>query len=103
MFVKGKSGNPGGRKKGDLAAQIARAVFDHDPQAIGRAMLKALKRGNPKVYTALAERGYGRLPQPVALAGEDGGPIQFTFVEIGRRASRQVIDVTPSDEAIEKE
>jgi hypothetical protein len=30
----GQSGNPGGRPKRDLAAEIARSIFERDPEAI---------------------------------------------------------------------
>jgi hypothetical protein len=32
----GQSGNPGGRPKRDLTAEIARAIFGRDPEAIER-------------------------------------------------------------------
>ena len=59
----GHSGNPGGRPKKDISAQIAQAVFEKNAEAIEKAMLKALKRGNPKVFTVLADRGFGKLSQ----------------------------------------
>jgi len=69
MWKKGQSGNPGGKCKpeNDLSAQIARAAFAHDPEGIKRAVLRALKKGNPKMFMALADRGFGRLPLAVDL------------------------------------
>ena len=64
----GQSGNPGGRPKRDMAAEIAQAIFEENPEAIYRAMLKALKRGNPKVFAVLAERGFGRLKETIELS-----------------------------------
>ena len=63
------SPNPGGRPKRDLAAEIARAVFEGNEEAICLAMLKALRKGNPRVFKELAERGYGKLTQRHEIPG----------------------------------
>ena len=55
----GVSGNPGGRPKRDLSAEIAQAVFESNPEAIFKAMLRALKKGNPRAFDVLAVRAYG--------------------------------------------
>jgi hypothetical protein len=47
--------------KRDLSAEIARAVFEQNPELIYRAMLKALRKGNARTFAILAERGYGKL------------------------------------------
>lgn len=65
----GQSGNPGGRPKHDVASEIARAVFEGNEEAIYRAMLKALKKGNPRVFKVLAERGFGKLTQRAEIRG----------------------------------
>ena len=70
----GQSGNPGGRPKRDVAAMIAQKVFEENPKAIEKAMLKALKKGNPKVFAVLADRAFGKLAQAVAVEGAGGGP-----------------------------
>ena len=68
----GQSGNPGGRPKRDLAAEIARAVFERDPEAIARVFTTELRKGNSKVFTALADRAYGRPRQSLDFtAGDD--------------------------------
>lgn len=72
QWKKGQSGNPGGRFKNDLAAEVAQAIFEGNPEAIYKAMLKALKKGNPKVYTALADRAFGKLTEKV----ENTGPLK---------------------------
>ena len=49
-------------------------------QAITRAFAAELKKGNAKVFTALADRAYGKPRQQIEFAGEDGGPIQTNIV-----------------------
>lgn len=56
----GQSGNPGGRPKRDLAAEIARAIFERDAEAIERVFATELRKGNSRVFTALADRAYGK-------------------------------------------
>jgi hypothetical protein len=68
----GQSGNPGGRPRRDLAAEIARAIFERDPEAIERAFLAQLRKGNSKVFTALADRAYGKPRLGVDLTGSEG-------------------------------
>ena len=77
QFKPGASGNPGGRPRRDAAAEIAKAIFERNEEEIYKAMLKALKKGNPKAFTALAERGYGKVPQHVSVDGGGGGPLAF--------------------------
>ena len=76
----GQSGNPGGRPKRDLAAEIARAIFEQDSDAITRALTAELKKGNARVFAALADRAYGKPRQQIEFAGEDGSPIQTNIV-----------------------
>jgi len=68
----GQSGNPGGRPKRDVASEIAQAVFEGNEEAIYRAMCKALLKGSPRLFVALAERAYGRLRESVKLSGMEG-------------------------------
>jgi len=72
----GQSGNPGGRPKRDIAAEIARAIFERDPEAIERAFAAALKKGDAKVFRVLADRAYGKPRQQIEQTGEGGGPLQ---------------------------
>jgi hypothetical protein len=68
----GQSGIPGGRPKRDVAAEIARAVFEGNEEAIYEALCKMLLKGNPRVSVALAERAYGKLREPVELSLAEG-------------------------------
>ena len=72
----GQSGNPGGRPRRDLAAEIARAIFERDAEAIERAFAAALKKGDARVFKVLADRAYGKPRQQVGQIGEVGGPVQ---------------------------
>ena len=91
----GQSGNPGGRPKHDVASQIARAVFEGNEEAIYRAMCKALLKGSPRLFVALAERAYGRLRESLELSGLEG------VVEIleKRREALRKADAKPMSEA----
>ena len=62
-FVAGVSGNPGGKPKYDVGAQIARAVLDQNSAEAYKALTKALLKGNAYVFKELCERGYGKLKE----------------------------------------
>ncbi len=70
----GQSGNHGGRPTKDIAAEIARRVFEENADAIYRAMLKALLKGDPEVFAVLADRAYGKLTQKVEIPGIENLP-----------------------------
>ncbi len=76
----GRSGNPGRRPKKDLAAEIARMVFEKNRDAIEKAFVKALKRGNPEVFAVLADRARG---------SPGGGPRKDMAAEIARKVLEQ--------------
>jgi hypothetical protein len=50
----GQSGNPGGRPRRDFAAEIARAIFENNEEAIERAFTRELPKGNAKMFAVLA-------------------------------------------------
>jgi hypothetical protein len=80
-FEKGDSRiNRGGRPQPDWAADIARAVFENNREAIYKAMLKPLLNGNAYAFKELAERAYGKLKERHELTGPDGRPIQYQEV-----------------------
>ncbi len=71
----GTSGTAGGRPKRDMAAEIARSVFERNEEAIRRAMTRALLKGDLKVlrvFVALAERAYGKVKEPIEVSGLEG-------------------------------
>ena len=65
----GPSRNPGGRPKKDIAAEIAQRVFEENADAIYKAMLKALLKGDPEVFAVLADRAYGKLTLKAEIPG----------------------------------
>ena len=69
----GQSGNPGGRPKKDIEAEIAQRVFEENADAIYRAMLKALLKGDPEVFAVLADRAFGKCSQKVEIPGIERG------------------------------
>ena len=85
----GQSGNPGGRPKRDIAAEIARAIFERDTEAIERVFATELKKGNSRVFTALADRAYGKPRQSLDFSAEDGesNPVrlEIVFVKTGSK------------------
>ena len=66
-FQPGKSGNPGGRPKVDLAAEIARALFEQDASAIFAAFQKVLRKGSPYAFQVLSDRAFGKLKETHAI------------------------------------
>lgn len=87
-FVKGQSGNPGGRAKvtvnGMTLTEMARA---HTEKALKALVEVVSNKGAPEsarisAATALLDRGWGRPAQAVELTGADGGPIQTQNLDV---------------------
>jgi hypothetical protein len=70
-WPKGVSGNPAGRPKNDISVEIARAVFENNPQAIYQGMVRALKKGDARVFKVLADRAYGKVKEQVEFGSDD--------------------------------
>jgi hypothetical protein len=66
-WPKGVSGNPKGRPKCDISAEIAKAVFENNAEAIYRAMVRRLIKGDVRAFKILAERAYGKARERVDL------------------------------------
>jgi hypothetical protein len=58
---------PGGRPKVDLAAEIARALFEQDGEAIFAAFKKVLRKGSPYAFQVLSDRAFGKLKETHAI------------------------------------
>lgn len=76
----GKSGNPGGRPKNDTASEIAKAIFENNPELIYTAFSKALQSGNAYAFQVIADRAFGKMKDTTALVGGEGDPIKQEVV-----------------------
>lgn len=78
-FVKGQSGNPGGRPKAVMpdGRTLSEAARGHSPKAL-QVLVDALDDPDTAFAAAkeLLDRGFGKAPQSLEVAGPDGGPIQ---------------------------
>jgi hypothetical protein len=70
-WPKGVSGNPAGRPKNDISVEIARAVFENNSEAIYQGMVRALRKGDARVFKVLADRAYGKVKEQVKFGRRD--------------------------------
>jgi hypothetical protein len=95
-WKKGFCPNPGGRPKKDRAQEIAKEIFEQNPEAVYKAMAKALLQGNAYAFGQLADRAYGKLIQKQELTGKDGGPVEYQDInesDINKRISDLLRDL----------
>lgn len=86
-WKKGQSGNPGGRPKRDLSAEIAVAIFEQNADKIYRAMGKALLKGDPKVFAVLADRAFGKVKHPSPESeNADAQTVRVEFINVAEKA-----------------
>jgi hypothetical protein len=100
-WPRGVSGNPAGKngwsERNDLAAEIARAIFEQDGEAIFEAFRKVLQ-GSPYAYQVWSDRAYGKMKETIAhehspyrdVSDED---IEKRIAEL--KAKLGVVDATP--------
>jgi hypothetical protein len=75
-WPKGFCPNPGGKPKRDWSADIARAVFEGNAEAVYEAMAKALLKGNAYAFKELADRAYGKIKDKVEHSGQIDIPLE---------------------------
>src|SRR3712207_6345762 len=76
-FAKGQSGNPKGRpKNGHTLADALRSELTPDRRAqVVQAIIERAVSGDVAAIKLLFERVDGRVPRPLELTGEGGGPV----------------------------
>jgi hypothetical protein len=81
-WPKGVSGNRAGRPKDDISVEIARAVFENNPEAIYYGMARRLAKGDARAFKVLADRAYGKVKVQVEF---DNSPEILERLQAGRR------------------
>ncbi len=83
-FAAGNSANPGGRPKG-IASLVREQTKDGAELvlfmlSVMRGRKKAPLRLRMEAAAWLADRGFGKVPQPLEHAGPQGEPMRFTLL-----------------------
>lgn len=92
-FAKGKSGNPGGRSKGEkiyrkaLLMELAEAGEDFQAiRRVARAHIARCNEGDMSAIREFADRLDGKVPQAI-IGDEDDGPVKVAIEVSWKRAT----------------
>ena len=75
-YPKGVSGNPSGKPGTDVAARIARRIFELNEKEIYEGMGVGLLNGGAYDFSVLADRAYGKVKDKHEFSGPDGRPLE---------------------------
>ena len=80
-FVKGNSGNPGGKKKAmfNLEDTIDQCFSEKDWITAFNAMKPRFLRGDVKIVEFIMDRRFGKPLQKQEHSGTDGNPLEVVF------------------------
>jgi hypothetical protein len=98
-WPKGVSGNPTGRPMNDISSEIARAIFENNPEAIYRGLARRLAKGDARLFKMLADRAYGRVKEQVEV---DFSQSIVARLEEGRRRVLEGLSDAELSERIER-
>ena len=101
-WKQGQSGNPSGKRRNDLSREIARAVFENNPDAIYRAMTRAILQGSAYAFKEVADRGYGKVQNSIEVTGQDGGLADLSNEELDRRINQLLAKLRPEKQRKQK-
>ena len=81
-WPKGVSGNPGGKPGYDVAAKIARKIFELNEEQIYQGMAQEVIDGKPYAFDVVANRGFGKLVEKHEHSADD---LLLAALALGRK------------------
>jgi hypothetical protein len=93
-LAKGCQRESKGRPKCDISAEIARAIFENNAEAIYGAMARRLIKGDVRAFKILAERAYGKVKEHVELELTTEGLAER--LQAARQRTNLTVRVLPS-------